>query len=265
MGTAGLGSWEADGLNESSEKPKGRPKKLLWLGVGVTTVYLVGLCSYAYIARLKMTSLPPNEVGDFLAGAFSPLAFLWLVLGYFQQGEELKNSADALWLQGEELQNSVTQQRELVEVTREQLAHEREALAAEERRVAAAEAAMDARSARAKIEAHNGLIEQITAMGVLATAEAKSVVAAHRASYAGNSGTIMGDLSGIRLAELRNALPELRRGTSDVELLGAINALVDALQSERVVAEGGAAYAAALEARFNRIHDALLAIDGLRR
>jgi len=32
----------------------------------------------------------PNELGDFLAGFFSPLAFLWLVLGYYQQQKEIK-------------------------------------------------------------------------------------------------------------------------------------------------------------------------------
>lgn len=31
-----------------------------------------------------------NELGDYLAGAFSPLAFLWLVYGYFMQNHELK-------------------------------------------------------------------------------------------------------------------------------------------------------------------------------
>jgi hypothetical protein len=65
--------------------------------------------------------MEPNELGDFLAGCFAPLAFLWLVLGFFQQGDELRNSVAALHLQGEELRNSVEQQKQLVEVTREQL------------------------------------------------------------------------------------------------------------------------------------------------
>jgi len=65
--------------------------------------------------------MKPNEFGDLLAGCFAPLAFFWLVLGFFQQGDELRNSVTALKLQGEELRNSVEQQRQLVEVTREQL------------------------------------------------------------------------------------------------------------------------------------------------
>ncbi len=77
------------------------------------------------------TKMAPNEWGDFLAGCFAPLAFLWLVLGYLQQGDELRLSTDALRLQAEELKNSVEQQRELVEVSRLQVQSEREALAYE--------------------------------------------------------------------------------------------------------------------------------------
>ncbi|WP_425063717.1 hypothetical protein [Pyruvatibacter mobilis] len=43
-----------------------------------------------------------NEFGDFLAGVAAPLAFLWLVLGFFQQGEELR-------LQVKEMSDSVKQ------------------------------------------------------------------------------------------------------------------------------------------------------------
>src|SRR5690606_28907410 len=37
-----------------------------------------------------------NEAGDYLAGFLSPLFFFWLVLGYFQQGRELKHQATEL-------------------------------------------------------------------------------------------------------------------------------------------------------------------------
>lgn len=103
------------------ERPRSRVRLHTKVGIVVTLTYLVGLGVYCWLAKSEMATLEPNEVGDLLAGAFSPLAFLWLVLGYIQQGEELKNSADALWLQGRELQNSVEQQRELVQVTRDQL------------------------------------------------------------------------------------------------------------------------------------------------
>lgn len=37
-------------------------------------------------------SMPLNEVGDFLAGSFSPLAFAWLAYGYWMQNKELKDN-----------------------------------------------------------------------------------------------------------------------------------------------------------------------------
>nr|WP_228286625.1 hypothetical protein [Acinetobacter pittii] len=53
--------------------------------------------------------LPSNELGDFLAGAFAPLAFLFLILGYKQQGQELKLQAQELanLVKEQQLQNSI--------------------------------------------------------------------------------------------------------------------------------------------------------------
>lgn len=91
-------------------------------GLVLTIVWLLVLLVYWLSNRPAFWELKPNEMGDFFAGAFAPLAFLWLVLGFFQQGKELRHSGEALWLQGRELQHSVDQQRELVRVTREQFA-----------------------------------------------------------------------------------------------------------------------------------------------
>lgn len=77
--------------------------------------------------RFKLPS-ELNLWGDFLAGLFAPLAFLWLVLGYLQQGDELRQSTQALELQAKELKNSVEQQGRLVAVSRQQLTHEIESL-----------------------------------------------------------------------------------------------------------------------------------------
>lgn len=90
-----------------------------WLGISLLILW---------IARSKVPNMGPNEWGDYLAGIFAPLAFLWLVLGYMQQGEELKQNTEALRLQAEELRNSVEQQRQLVEVSRLQVDAERSAL-----------------------------------------------------------------------------------------------------------------------------------------
>ena len=51
---------------------------------------------------LSISELQPNEVGDFLAGIFAPIALCWIVLGYYQQAKELRENTDALRKQGEE-------------------------------------------------------------------------------------------------------------------------------------------------------------------
>lgn len=98
------------------------------VGGFVSALWVVTLIIYGVMAADNFAKLEPNAVGDFLAGAFAPLAFLWLVLGFWQQGHELRQNAHALRMQGQELQNSVEQQRELVKATREQLSFERERL-----------------------------------------------------------------------------------------------------------------------------------------
>lgn len=76
-----------------------------------------------------------NAVGDFLAGAFAPLAFFWLVRGFYLQSKgleqnskalkfqarELKATTDALNVQVEEMKNSVEQQQRVAEVYEEEM------------------------------------------------------------------------------------------------------------------------------------------------
>lgn len=100
-------------------------------GVVLTVLWLL------FAAYLTYTQKRPSELnawGDFFAGFFAPLAFLWLVLGYLQQGEELRHSTEALKLQAEELRASVVQQSELVAVSREQMKQELHALEEERER-----------------------------------------------------------------------------------------------------------------------------------
>ncbi len=93
-------------------------RTLAWAGALISSAYLLLIWWLVgdRIETLRTMSL--NEVGDFLAGAFGPLAVLWLVLGFFQQGIELRQSSQALHLQAEELRNSVEAQRDLVSVNR---------------------------------------------------------------------------------------------------------------------------------------------------
>lgn len=78
----------------------------------------------AWIAWLKWEELPylaANEIGDALAGAFGPVAFLWLILGYIQQQSELRLNTDSLQLQVKELRESVKQQEVLAEANQKMI------------------------------------------------------------------------------------------------------------------------------------------------
>jgi hypothetical protein len=47
----------------------------------------------------------------------APVAFIWLVLGFLQQGDELRLSTQALIYQVDELRESVEQQKQLVDAS----------------------------------------------------------------------------------------------------------------------------------------------------
>lgn len=94
--------------------------KLAWIGTVFTLIYLVGFTWFIYSRLPNLKTMDLNSVGDFLAGSFGPIAFFWLILGFMQQGIELRISAKALEAQAEELRSSVEQQKELVAVSRNQ-------------------------------------------------------------------------------------------------------------------------------------------------
>ena len=71
----------------------------LWLGAGALYV----ATSLGWTAFLR---LPLGDLGDFLDGAFAPLAFLWLVLGLFLQQRELAANNLAIQRQFEVMQRT---------------------------------------------------------------------------------------------------------------------------------------------------------------
>jgi hypothetical protein len=71
----------------------------LWLGAGV--LYIAASLGWAAFLRL-----PLGDLGDFLDGAFAPLAFLWLVLGLFLQQRELAANNLAIQRQFEVMQRT---------------------------------------------------------------------------------------------------------------------------------------------------------------
>lgn len=95
----------------------------------ISVLYVCSIIIYSSFNIETIKNLAPNEFGDFTAGFFSPLALVWLILGYFIQSEELKNSVDALNVQSQELANSVEQYREMVAVDRQRLEFDRQAAA----------------------------------------------------------------------------------------------------------------------------------------
>ena len=74
---------------------------------------VAGLVLYLIAQGQNPADLRMNELGDFLGGVLSPLAFLWLVLGFFQQSREIRLSGKALQLQASEMRRSVDEHRRL--------------------------------------------------------------------------------------------------------------------------------------------------------
>ncbi|MCW8355912.1 hypothetical protein N5P32_08435 [Marinomonas pontica] len=101
------------------KKAKGLTQKfVLWISPSknetksfarkVTIFYFVSLTSLC-ILLLPFLTLPNsyNELGDFLAGVFSPVAFFWLIIGYLMQHNELEINRNSLNQQVNEFKKSV--------------------------------------------------------------------------------------------------------------------------------------------------------------
>jgi len=96
--------------------------KLLALGISGTITYLlVVLVLRAPFDLDTLRTMPINDLGDALTGVLGPVGIFWLILGFYQQGRELKQNGEALHLQAEELRNAVEQHKEMVAATRDGL------------------------------------------------------------------------------------------------------------------------------------------------
>ena len=100
----------ADIVNDRRER-----RRLPLIGLALSALYVVGVAFYLWVQGQNPADLRLNELGDFLGGVSSPLAFLWLVLGFFQQSREIRLSSKALHLQAREMRRSVDEHRRLAE------------------------------------------------------------------------------------------------------------------------------------------------------
>lgn len=65
---------------------------LLWIAAGLAYLRLT-------VGEKNFIQLPTADIGNFLEGAFAPLAFLWLVIGLFMQQKEISANTRAIKLQ----------------------------------------------------------------------------------------------------------------------------------------------------------------------
>ena len=83
----------------------------IWLGLGITVIWL--LLGWQYIDTnvgwAEFSALPVDTMGNFLEGAFAPLAFLWLVIGYFLQHKELEQNTRTLAAQAVQISRTAEQ------------------------------------------------------------------------------------------------------------------------------------------------------------
>ncbi len=83
----------------------------IWFGLASTVSWL--WLGFLYIATTvgwkSFVSQPADSLGGFLEGAFAPLAFLWLVIGFFLQQRELRVNNAAIHLQYEQMRRQAEQ------------------------------------------------------------------------------------------------------------------------------------------------------------
>lgn len=91
-----------------------------WAASIVTLIFLALVTCYCYFNWQQVRTLNPNEIGDLVAGIGSILAFLWLIFGYFQQGQELKENTIALQGQEKQLLEQAKQTKELARFAKAQ-------------------------------------------------------------------------------------------------------------------------------------------------
>lgn len=103
-------------------------------GIIASFIWFTGFALLLFFKRDTFGILTLNEWGDLFSGFAAPLALIWLIIGYIQQGEELRLNTraleaqeeefrlntEALKAQQEELKNQVAATNALAEITARQ-------------------------------------------------------------------------------------------------------------------------------------------------
>lgn len=103
------------------------PDWRIWFGLSITLLWLIMLSLYvsSTIGWQHIGKSPIETLGSFLEGAFAPLAFLWLVIGYFLQKKELSHNTEAIKMQHVEIQKTTKQAEIQAEAIRATELHSR--------------------------------------------------------------------------------------------------------------------------------------------
>lgn len=75
-------------------------------GLIITFIWFIIMVTI-FINKTSIDNENISNLGEFLGGFLSPVAFLWLILGYVQQGHELKQNTIAITQQKDEYIKSV--------------------------------------------------------------------------------------------------------------------------------------------------------------
>lgn len=86
---------------------KFKGKELLEIGAKLTYYYFAIFLLFFGWKIPFLIFKPLNEIGDFLAGVFGPIAFGWLIIGYLMQNKELQYNRLSLDSQINELKRSI--------------------------------------------------------------------------------------------------------------------------------------------------------------
>ncbi len=132
-----------------NEEPRNHRKSWWIEGATVVSVVWIGACLWLFttaksscaaegIEHLsqRISCLAPNELGDFLAGAFAPLAFLWLFVAVLlqrdelaAQRQELRDNREVSKQQADEARKSANYLHEQAEILKKQRKSEEESQA----------------------------------------------------------------------------------------------------------------------------------------